>query len=133
MCGLFTVAQPTPNTFEIISGANHYVSPGEGSEDFSRDTKKLTRFHYRPTPVRLCDVLMVSSQFLRSTLYTLLATTDPPSLPPENYVPPPPQAINDDWILNYSINCKFYAHFIDNMLENKKKNKLIRISCDWLP
>ena len=132
MCGLFTVAQPTPNTFEIISGANHYLSPREGSEDFSRVTKKLTRFHYHPTPVRLCDVLMVSSQFLRSTLYTLLATTDPPSLPPENYVPPP-QAINDDWILNYSINSKFYAHSIDNMLENKKKNKLIRISCDWLP
>lgn len=122
MCGLFTVAQPTPNTFEIISGANHYLSPGEGSEDFSRVTKKLTRFHYRPTPVRLCDVLMVSSQFLRSTLYTLLATTDPPSLPPENHVPPP-QAINDDWILNYSINCKFYAYFIDNMLENKKEKQ----------
>ena len=75
--------------FEIKSDTSkgHPLWPG------GEDTLKFTH-----SPERLCNILikprlpspplLISSQFFSSLLYALLAVTNPPYVPPKNYVTP---------------------------------------------
>ena len=109
---------------------------GRGWENFGNVSIKFT-----DPPIRLCNILitpppppprqqLVGSQF---SLQTLLATTDPPSIPPQNHETPPPFNILHLFPGEKVLTCPLQPNFTsDIVLGRTLAKRLSQRSCERL-